>query len=104
MQPKAPWAVLSPWLFCLTVHPGACAVDRDGLMLALQRVNIDARRLIPIHTLPAYVAGTERRKGDLAVTQRVAAAGLNLPTFPSMRDDEVHRVCDAVLAALDELR
>ena len=102
MQPKAPWVVLSPWLFCLTVNPGACAVDRDGLMLALKRVNIDTRPFfIPIHTLPPYAAGAEMQKGDLAVTQRVAATGLNLPTFPAMRDDEVHRVCDIIVATLE---
>jgi dTDP-4-amino-4,6-dideoxygalactose transaminase len=49
----------------------------------------------PIHLQPAY-AGATPGPGDLPVSERLAAESCSLPIFPSITDEEVTRIADAV--------
>lgn len=99
LQPKAPWASISPWLFSIVIDPSKTLATRDSVMMQLKELNIDTRPFfIPLHILPPfreYAAG----RTDLSVTLDLAAKGLNLPTYSTMTDDEVARVCNAVARA-----
>ena len=96
-QPVAPWARLSPWLFCLTLDPAVFPLSRDELIVRLAEQGIETRPFfIPLHTLPPFREGSRDRNEHLPVTMALASRGLNLPTFSTMTDRQVEQVCDAV--------
>ncbi|MBW4052023.1 MAG: aminotransferase DegT, partial [Proteobacteria bacterium] len=98
LQPVAPWAEVTPWLFCATIDPERFGRSRDEVMDVLQASQIETRPFfIPIHELPPYV--DDRRTLCLPETTRLAATGLNLPTFSGMSDGQIDRVCAALAAA-----
>lgn len=54
---------------------------------------------VPCHRQPAY----ERfGSGYLPIVERAAPRLVSLPLFPTMTDDQVHRVCDAIAAVIQE--
>ena len=96
-QPIADWAEPSPWLFCITVDSGAYGRTRDELAAHLSRHGVDTRPFfIPVHVLPPYRKESTERGETLPVTDRLAATGLNLPTYTLMSDADVDRVADVV--------
>lgn len=96
-QPAAPWAEVTPWLFCLRIDPAAFGRTRDELMLALAEQGIETRPFfVPLHRLPPFASRSRARGEELPVTDRLAAEGLNLPTFSAMRDADVEEVAAAV--------
>lgn len=92
LQPKADWATIAPWLYCITVDtPGA----REKLVAHLDRAGVETRPFfIPIHTLPAFTSFAPSE--DMPHTARLAASGLNLPTYPDMTDADVDYVCEQI--------
>jgi len=99
LQADVPGTHRSPWLFCALVDPAGFGHDRDALMAHLKTAGIDTRPFFPpIHRLPPYEAEALAQGANLPVTDRLAAQGLNLPTFVAMTTADVDRVCDAVLA------
>ncbi len=98
LQPVASWAQVTPWLFCVTVDESVFGRGRDEVMALLERAGIETRPFfIPIHRLPPYAALAKPE--PLPHTDRLAATGINLPTFTGMSDEQIDRVC-AALAAL----
>jgi perosamine synthetase len=98
LQPVSPDVERAPWLFSLTIDPGAFGRSRDQVMADLAARGIETRPFfIPIHTLPPYAEQAARRGADLPETDRLAASGLNLPTWPGLSDDDISRVCEALL-------
>jgi perosamine synthetase len=96
-QPVAPWAEPAPWLFCITVDEKAYGRSRDGLMEQLAGEGIDTRPFfVPIHRLPPYREQSLKRGEVLPETDRLGAAGINLPTSTRMQDGDVDRVAEAV--------
>jgi perosamine synthetase len=96
-QPVAPWAEPAPWLFCITVDELAYGRSRDQLMQLLAERGIDTRPFfVPIHRLPPYREESRRRGDVLPVTDRLGAAGVNLPTSTRMADADVDRVAEAI--------
>jgi len=98
LQPEAPWAQVTPWLFCVTIDAERFGRARDDVMAVLQQKSIETRPFfIPIHQLPVYAPA--HRGGPLPVTEKLAASGLNLPTFSGMTDAQIDRICSALIAA-----
>jgi len=96
LQPNAEWALLAPWLFCITVDKGSGPQRRDELALYLRRRGIDTRPFfIPLHTLPPF-REDRRRHAHFPVTESLAASGLNLPTYSTMTDHDLDRVAEAI--------
>ncbi len=96
-QPVASWAVISPWLFSITIDQKLFGKSRDAVMAALAAQNIDSRPFfIPLHTLPPFREGSRQRGERLPVTGMLAMSGINLPTFTTMTDEQVRLVSDAV--------
>ena len=97
-QPVAPWAQVTPWLFCATIDPAGFGCGRDEVIAVLEQKGIETRPFfIPIHQLPPHAAS--RRPHGLPHTETLAATGINLPTFSGMSDAQIDRVCAALSAA-----
>jgi perosamine synthetase len=87
----------SPWLYSLLIDEELFGISRDHLMTRLAAAGIETRPFFPpIHRMPPYesdrVVG-----GCLPTTDRLAARGLNLPTFVSLSLDSVDQICDELL-------
>jgi perosamine synthetase len=96
-QPIAPWAEPSPWLFCILVDEQQCAYSRDYLTDYLLRAGIETRPFfIPLHTLPPFREASRSRGDHLDITEKLAARGMNLPTYSSMSDEDVAAVAYAI--------
>jgi perosamine synthetase len=97
LQAEVAGTVRSPWLFPILVDEASFGVGRDQLMVRLAAAGIETRPFFPpIHRLPPY-EGSRVTGERLLVTDRLAAQGLNLPTFAGLSLDSVDLVCDAVL-------
>ncbi|HEX6488833.1 MAG TPA: DegT/DnrJ/EryC1/StrS family aminotransferase [Candidatus Dormibacteraeota bacterium] len=96
-QPVAEWATPAPWLFCVTVDADAYGSTRDELAAALREAGIDSRPFfVPLHSLPPYREQSVRRREELPHTDRLAAAGLNLPTYSGLTEAQVGRVAEVI--------
>ncbi len=98
-QPIAPWAEQAPWLFSILVDRERYGRDRDELTRLLDAEGIETRPFfIPLHTLPPYIEGWRRRGRALPITERLAATGMNLPTYPQLAEEDLVRVVAAIRA------
>lgn len=87
-QPEMEWATNVYWMVSILVDPSL----RDGLMAFMRERGADSRPFFyPAHTLPMYL--TDER---FPVAERVGASGINLPSSPTLTDDEVDLVCGLV--------
>jgi perosamine synthetase len=90
-------ATRSPWLYSILVDEESFGISRDDLMTRLAATGIETRPFFPpIHRLPPY-EGSRVTGVNLAVTERLAAQGLNLPTFVGLGPDSVDLICDEVV-------
>lgn len=91
-----PWGTGNFQSFWVEVGPGY-PTDRDGLMEALARAEISARRgIMAAHRQPAYAG---RAAVDLPATDRLTDHTLILPLFHQMSDSEQSRVIDVLVDA-----
>lgn len=77
--------------------------QRDAVREALGAAGIGTGLFyrVPLHRHPAFA---DHAAGlSLPVSEAMADSVLSLPMGPDITDDEVHRVCDALIAALDAL-
>jgi pyridoxal phosphate-dependent aminotransferase EpsN len=96
-MPEAPWGRSSRWLTCLTVEPREFGMDREGLRLALEAENIEARPVWkPMHLQPVF-ARYPRVGG--AVAEDLFARGLCLPSGSSLSSAELERVVQVIQRA-----
>lgn len=93
LQPVAPWAKLSPWLYCITVDQRSYGKSRDELITNLAKQGVESRPFfIPLHTLPPFREKARGRGYHLPETVQLAATGINLPTFSTMTNEQVRFV------------
>ncbi|MBX3272834.1 MAG: DegT/DnrJ/EryC1/StrS family aminotransferase [Sandaracinaceae bacterium] len=98
LMPQAEWGLHTNWLSVFTVDPTRLGVDRDALLAALARDDIEARPAWkPMHLQPLY-ASAERVGG--AVAEDVFARGICLPSSSFLTDDDLGRVIRAVRGAV----
>jgi len=92
--PEAPWAHNVYWMYSVLVQDNF-GLSRDEVMAGLRARGIDSRNFFwPVHSLPPYESGLR-----LPVCEDLAARGINLPSSPSLTDDQVSYICQ-VLADL----
>lgn len=96
-QPVAPWAVISPWLFCITVDSERYGRSRDELMNILAETKIETRPFfIPLHQLPPYRDLAKERSNSLVISDQLSQSGINLPTYTEMTSVQVERVAETI--------
>lgn len=67
--------------------------DRDRLRGYLKERGIETRpTFYPIHTMPMYSNKYQR----LPVAEKLGWSGINLPSYPALKDDELKYVCDNI--------
>jgi perosamine synthetase len=96
LQPVAPWAELSPWMYAATIHPTEFGSTRDEVMKFLTSRHIETRPMfIPLHKLPPFREESRKRGEYLPVTDRIAETGIMLPTYNTLSELDQDRICDA---------
>jgi perosamine synthetase len=79
------------WMYSVLVDE-QFGLSRDALILALRERHIDSRPFFhPLDTLPPYQSERPR-----PVALRLSRQGLNLPSAPSLTDDQVAYICEAI--------
>jgi perosamine synthetase len=87
-QPEAQWARAVWWMVSILVEPE----QRDPLMAHMRDGGAETRPFFhPAHTMPMYET-VER----FPVAEWLGAAGINLPSFPELTDDEIDTVCGLI--------
>ncbi|WP_027216018.1 DegT/DnrJ/EryC1/StrS family aminotransferase [Butyrivibrio fibrisolvens] len=67
--------------------------DRDKLRDFLKKKGIETRpTFYPIHTMPMY----SEKYQKLPIAEKLGWSGMNLPSFPGLKDEEVMFVCDSI--------
>ena len=95
MHAEAPHTTHSHWMISLLVKNGA---QRNPLRNHLANAGIETRPFFsPVHSMPMYVSGGKA----FPEADRLAALGINLPSWPGLSDEQVHRICFEIKKALD---
>jgi perosamine synthetase len=98
MQVEQPKARSAHWMTTVLIE-GASAARRDAIMAALAQEGIETRPAFhPMHRLPMYRDQGEARAFPAA--DAVADAGISLPTFAALTEEDVEYVCEHLAAAM----
>lgn len=88
---EAPGCVNVYWMFSILVD-APFPLTRDALILALRERNIDSRPFFhALDTLPPYRSSRPR-----PTALRLGQQGLNLPSAPSLTNEQVLTICDTL--------
>lgn len=98
LMPQAAWGRHTNWLSVFLLDPTKCRVDRDAIVAALAKDNIEARPVWkPLHLQPVFAA-CERVGG--AVAEDLFTRGICLPSSSNMTEEQQARVIAGVRAVL----
>lgn len=91
LPPEMPWAKSIYWMYSVLVTD-SYGMSRDKLAEKLKEKKIDSRPFFyPMHQLPIY-----KSEKAFPVADDLSAQGLNLPSAPSLKKEDVERVCEAI--------
>lgn len=89
--PEKPWVRNVYWMYSILVDR-----NRDRFIKKLLQKGIDTRPFFyPVHKLPPY-----KIKLSLPNTERISKEGLNLPSYPALKEHEVEYICKSIKAVL----
>ncbi|HNR88098.1 MAG TPA: DegT/DnrJ/EryC1/StrS family aminotransferase [Spirochaetota bacterium] len=90
-HPCREWAYNVYWMYSILVED---PTRRDGLMQALLEDGIETRPFFyPVHEMPRY-----ERPNEYPVSTRLARAGINLPTYFAMTEQDIVYICGRIKA------
>ncbi|MFM9889420.1 MAG: DegT/DnrJ/EryC1/StrS family aminotransferase [Rickettsiales bacterium] len=93
-MPEANYGKGNRWLSVITVDAEQFGVGREEIRLALETENIEARPVWkPMHLQPVF---KDARMVGGAVSEKLFADGLCLPSGSAMSDAELARICDII--------
>lgn len=96
-QTEAVYALSNWWMFSLLVDKKKFGLSRDELMQKLKSKGIETRPFFyPIPELPPYKKDNPRL---FPVTHRVAASGMNLPSFADLSQKEQYYIIKQIKQA-----
>ncbi|MDE1871038.1 MAG: DegT/DnrJ/EryC1/StrS family aminotransferase [Candidatus Micrarchaeota archaeon] len=91
-HPEMAWAKNVYWYYTILVEKR----KRDKLIDDLEARNIESRpAFYPIHKLPVY-----RKRENLPVAADLGARGINLPSGPSLTEEQIAYIVDAIKESL----
>ena len=94
-MPEPEWSVANRWLTVILIDPLEFGADTHAVREALERENIESRPVWkPMHLQPVFK--NCRVRGG-AVSEKLFAQGLCLPSGTAMTDEDVQRVVRAIL-------
>lgn len=96
LRPTHDWAEISPWMFACVIDPRRLGIARDELAAGLLARGIETRPMfVPLHTLPPY-RHLAHRTPPLPVTDHLGEHGIMLPTFTTLTNAQIDRICDTI--------
>jgi dTDP-4-amino-4,6-dideoxygalactose transaminase len=96
--PIASYGEPNYWLTCITIDPLLLKTTNEEVRLALEAENIESRPLWkPMHLQPVFA---ECRMRGGAVTERLFAEGLCLPSGSGITDEDLERVVGVIRKTL----
>jgi len=97
LQPIAPWAKQTPWLYCITVDPVRYGATRDQLADYLHENGVDSRPFFPgMHHQPPYLELSAAQNARLPQSDYLSATGLSLPAYTDLSDIQIGAICDLI--------
>ncbi len=96
-MPEAAACRSNRWLTVALIDPAAFGTDTHAVREALEVENIEARPLWkPMHLQPVFQGRAFWKAGREAVSERLFAQGICLPSGTAMTEDDLDRVCGTV--------
>ena len=97
LMPQCDYGLHTNWLSCFLIDPKEFGTDRDGVIRALDRDDVESRPLWkPLHLQPLY-AGAERFGGE--VSEEIFRKGICLPSSSALVQADLERVVALVRGA-----
>jgi len=91
-RPRSTYGRRVQWLTSLTVDEEVFGMHRDDMISELKAHGIDLRAVFqPLPHMPPYQDGCH-----YPVASQLGRTGFSLPTSPSLRDQEVERICEEI--------
>lgn len=91
--PEAPWVRSVFWLYTVLVKD-SLGISRNRLIRELGRRGFEARpAFCLISNMPPYRNGAHQK---FPVAQKIARAGLSLPSSPLLKAVDIQRICNAI--------
>ena len=82
-------------MYSIQVDAQQFGMTRDELSEVLSAQGIETRPFFfPLHRLPPFREAARIQATELPETDRIAAAGLMLPTFNQLSDDQIDHICE----------
>ena len=77
-------------------------VSRSGFMNFMKEKGVQSSIHYPaIHLFDFYRRNFGYNNGFLPVTEEVAQREVTLPLYPSMKDEDVHYICDSIVECME---
>lgn len=96
IPPEAEWAKNVYWMYSILLEEDA-GISRDDLMLKLKEDGIDTRPFFyPMHTQPPYA----ENRCSLPIAEDLAKRGINLPSSPLLKEQEIEYIVQSLLKHL----
>lgn len=90
-QSEPSWSSPTYWMNTPVFETPAA---RDAVLEALADVDVETRPFFyPLHDQPPY---RDPRNEELSVSMALYDRGINLPSSPLLRDDEIERICSTI--------
>ncbi|HEX2938148.1 MAG TPA: DegT/DnrJ/EryC1/StrS family aminotransferase [Ruminiclostridium sp.] len=97
LMPKTTNGRSSKHLYIIRVEKDELDIGRDEFIEELNAMNIGTSvHFIPVHLHPFYRKNYGTKEGDLPVTEAYFEKIISLPLYPSMTEEDVNYVADAV--------
>lgn len=92
LPPKNDWSKNVFWLYTILINIPKDRSFRDELLNHLNDFGIESRPVFyPIHEMPPY-----RTNHQLPNTKIISENGISLPSFPSLTNDAIRKICSEI--------
>ena len=103
-MPEVPEYTTHCWhLYVMRIRPEMLTIDRDQFIVELNERNVGTSvHFIPVHLMSAYRSRFGYQEGDFPNTEKHFDRIISLPLYPTMTDEQVQYVIDAVADIIEK--